>query len=216
MLEKAENVILISEVESFADTYKGLAEDIGVELKVVSEWKPIYRVNADVVILGSKHLDKLNSAYYNKVVLILKEDESPLPFVKKGISRFIYNFRNTYELAMALYCTKQIEKNGKSEKNDLYNKTLSECADQIFCLGKYEFDFIRDVFKYKQKEIYLTVSEKNYLAMWLLKHEKPVEKRIHLFNMRKKFGKDFLCDINKYGTLRRGGKKVEQFSKKAS
>ena len=53
--------------------------------------------------------------------------------------------------------------------------------------------------------IYLTDSSKKYLAQWLLNGLKDNSKRMILCNLRKKFGKDFLSDIDRFGQLK-GGK----------
>ena len=79
----------------------------------------------------------------------------------------------------------------------------SEVVD--FCYGDYDFRFDKSQFKYKGKMIYLTDSSKKYLAQWLLNGLKDNSKRMILCNLRKKFGKDFLSDIDRFGQLK-GGK----------
>ena len=97
MLIKCSKALLLSDVPSFVENYKALAEEIGVSLQVESEWNDRYRVTSEVVILGSKYLDTLNRSYYSEAVLILKEGESPAPYIKEGINRFIFNYKNNYE-----------------------------------------------------------------------------------------------------------------------
>ena len=112
MLIKCSKALLLSDVPSFAENYKALAEEIGVSLQVESEWNDRYRVTSEVVILGSKYLDTLNRSYYSEAVLILKEGESPAPYIKEGINRFIFNYKNNYELLCAFY--KQEKRQGRS------------------------------------------------------------------------------------------------------
>ena len=83
MLEKCNSALLISEVESFSETYETIARDIGVDMTVEKEWKPQYRMSKDVVILGSKYLSDLNKAYYPMAVVILKRGENPVPYIKE-------------------------------------------------------------------------------------------------------------------------------------
>ena len=103
MLRKVNKALLISDVAAFYENYEALAEDIGVNLQVEHEWNSKYRVNADVIILGSKNLESLNEAYYPKTILILKEGESPATYIKMGIMRFIFNYKNRFELLTALF-----------------------------------------------------------------------------------------------------------------
>ena len=88
MLIKCKSALLLSDVESFSKIYEMVAEEVGVELKVESDWSERYRLTEEIVILGSKYLDKLNSMYYPNAVLILKSDENPYTFMQKGITRF--------------------------------------------------------------------------------------------------------------------------------
>ena len=103
MLEKVKTALLISDRHSFFDSYRNLAGSVDVEMKVEGTWNNHYRIIEDVVIFGSGHVDEINEAYYNKSVLILKEGESPAPYIKKGIVHFIFNFQNKYELLVALF-----------------------------------------------------------------------------------------------------------------
>ena len=196
MLVKINKALLISSAAAFAERYRAIAEDIGVMLQVESEWNIRYRVTADVVILGSKHLENLNEMYYNKAILILNEDESPAPYIDKGITRFIFDYRNDFELQTALYRLEPII----SHVTDLeYDDILKHSSTMEFCCGDYDFKFLQNQFYYKGKMIYLTNAIKKYLAQWLLNGKKDNSKRMILCNLRKKFGNDFLSDVDKHG-----------------
>lgn len=202
MMHKVSKALLISDVASFYENYEALSEDIGVNLQVESEWNARYRVNADVIILGSKNLESLNKTYYPMTVLILKEGESPAPYIKMGITRFIFNYKNKFELLTALFRPDPvIIHDADSEYIDIV-KTSDVMS---FCCGNYNFRFDKSQFKYKGKVIYLTDSSKKYLAQWLLNGHKDNSKRMILCNLRKKFGKDFLSDIDRFGQIK-GGK----------
>ena len=82
---------------------------------------------------------------------------------------------------------------------------LKDCSVWNFQFGDYSFQFDKNKFTYKGKPIYLVDSQKRYLAEWLLNGHKDNSKRMVLCTMRKKFGKDFLADINRFGQLK-GGK----------
>lgn len=201
MLRKVSKALLISGVAAFYENYEALSEDIGVNLQVEPEWNARYRVNADVIILGSKNLESLNKTYYPMTVLILKEGESPAPYIKMGIMRFIFNYKNRFELLTALFRPDPV----------IVHAADSEYADIVktsdvmsFCYGDYDFRFDKSQFKYKGKMIYLTDSSKKYLAQWLLNGHKDNSKRMILCNLRKKLGEDFLSDIDRFGQLKEG------------
>lgn len=199
MLQKSRNVLLISDVENFTSMYKELALSIGVKLHAEASWHVTYRVPEDVVILGAKHLETLNPTYYSKAVLLLRPEENPVSFAKKGISRFIFDYQNQYELVMALFYEQPVIVHAQA-------KEVAECIREYgypkFEFGDYSFAFDRDVFRYKDKPIYLCESQKRFLAEWLIGGHKDNKKRMILCNLRKKFGEDFLKDVNRFGEIK--------------
>ena len=119
-----------------------------------------------------------------------------------GIVRFIFNYKNRFELLTALFRPDPVIIHATDSDYDEIIKT-SEVVD--FCCGDYDFRFDKSQFRYKGKMIYLTASSKKYLAQWLLNGLKDNSKRMILCNLRKKFGEDFLSDIDRFGQLK-GGK----------
>ena len=200
MLKKCEKVLLLSDVESFADTYTEIAQDVGVELSVSDKWSKLYRLNAEAVILGSKYLDMLNPSYYPKAVLILKEGENPGQYMQMGITRFIFDYRNRYELSLALYRAETVTLHTSSRDIE---ETIKASGVAEFCFGDYDFRFDRNHFRYKGVPIYLCDSQKAYLAEWLLNAHKDNRKRMVLCNLRKKFGSEFLSNVDRFGQIRR-------------
>lgn len=199
MLKKVSKALLLSDVLSFADNYKALASDVGVELSVEKEWNDRYRVSSDIVILGSKFLKDLNKAYYSEVVLILKEDESPAPYIKEGITRFIFNYKNNYELLCAFYKPEAVIIHASaSDLTDI----IKECNVRSYQFAEYDFRFDKNKFFYKGKPIYLADSAKRYLAEWLLNGHKDNKKRMILCNLRKRFGADFLINVDRFGNIK--------------
>lgn len=196
MLTKVNRALLISDAVAFSEYYSELAEDMGVMLHVEPEWNKRYRVSADVIIAGSKHIENINEMYYPKTIIILKEAESPVSYIEKGITRFIFDYKNNFELQTALYSTGTIiTRTIDSEYEDIVKK--SSIVD--FCHGDYEFRFKKNLFYYKGKMIYLTEATKKYLAQWLLNGKKDNSKRMLLCNLRKKYGVAFLSDVDKDG-----------------
>lgn len=199
MLLKCSSALLLTGVKNFGLLYSELAEELGVSLKVESDWNKRYRITEEVVICGSKFLDRVNEQFYPGTTVILKSGESPLPYVKKGIENFIYDYENQYELAMAFYRKSKINiKQGTEDMRTILDSSVAVSFNE----KEYSFDFSRDEFLYSGKRIYLTSSEKLYLAEWLLRHKKDNSKRMCLFNMRKKFGNAFLKDIDRFGNVK--------------
>lgn len=199
MLIKCNSALLLTDVPSFAGMYKDIAKDALVQLKVEEDWSKSYRISQDVVIAGSKYLDKINEAYISKTVLILRSDESHASFVAKGIERFIFDYQNAQELCMAFYRPdKVIVHTNNVELTDLIKTATTNC----YQFGDYDFQFDKNSFKYKGKGIYLCKSQQKYLAEWLLYGNKDNKKRTILFALRKKFGQDFLKDVDRHGVLK--------------
>jgi hypothetical protein len=64
--------------------------------------------------------------------------------------------------------------------------------------GEYKFFFLGGKFFWREKEVYLTSSEKLFLFRWLvLGDEVDKSQWYYLRNMRSRLGKDFLADIQK-------------------
>lgn len=204
MLRKVEKALLISDVASFSDNFSVLAEDIGVTLSVEDRWNVRYRVNAEVIIFGSKYIGCVNEMYYPISVLILKSGESPAPYIKMGITRFIFDYKNNYELICALH---KVQAEVVYVHETDYEDIISDSNIQNYCFGDYDFKFGKNQFKYKGKPIYLSHSSKKYLAEWLLNGNKDNKKRMILCNLRKRLGESFLRDVDRLGEYK--GEKYE-------
>ena len=198
MLVKCKRALLLSDVTSFSNMYRELADEVGVDLTVETDWTDKYRIKQEVVILGSKFLEKISKTYYSSVVLILKSDESPYPYIQQGITRFIFDYHNKYELFTALFKEEPIYVSYASmELKDL----VKEYNSDSFRYKDYDFDFLGDSFRYKGKALYITKAQKRYLAEWLLNGHKDNSKRMLLFDLRKKFGNDFLREVDRHGQI---------------
>lgn len=201
MLKKCKTALLLSGQPVFYEPYQQLAKSVGVDMYTEEEWSTKFRVKEDVVILGGKYLPNLNETYYDKAVIILGTDESPAPYIKMGINRFIFNYKNNYELLTALYYEEtQIV---VAKTSNTVTQSIADSGQTKFQYQDYDFKFDRGVFFYKGRQIYLTDAHKRYLAQWLLTGNKDNAKRMILCNLRKKFGEDFLSDIDRFGQPKR-------------
>lgn len=200
MLRICSDVLLLTDVENFASMYKQLAEECEVRMLVEEKWNSRYRVRQENIICGSKYLEDINVAYYPNIILILKSSENPNDFRKKGITRFIFNHKDTREL---VYAFMKIEKTiVKSADND-FKSILKESTSIVYFQGDYEFHFDTNKFFWKGEQIYLSEANKKYLADWLLNGNKDNKKRMSLYLMRERLGKDFLRDVNRFGEIRK-------------
>lgn len=153
----------------------------------------------EVVICGTKYFECINRAYYPILVLIMKPGENPFPYIKKGASRFIFDHENMFELTFALMSP---EKAILHTASDSLKDILKDSTVTSFVFGDYEFFFDKNRFIYKGKPIYMADSTKRYLAEWLLNGHKDNSKRMILCNLRKKFGAEFLKDVDRFGQLK--------------
>lgn len=201
MLRLCSKALLISGVPRFVKYISDIAKDTGVELEVADEWEKKYRLDSEVVICGSKFIDCINAVDYGKIRLVLKTNETVAPFVEKGISHFIFDYNNVKEVAFSFFVPCDDKDNKDIELSDI----MSITERKRFTEGEYDFNFATNSFKYCGVGIYLKESEKAYLAKWLFLNKKDNNKRIILFNLRKRFGKAFMQDIDRLGKYT-GGK----------
>lgn len=199
MLKKSKSALLISANDDFSSRYEALAKSVGVVLYIETEWNTRYRVKDDVVILGGKHLDNLNEAYYDKAVVILNEGESTAPYIQKGIQHFIFNYQNKFELITALFYQEPVVVRAQNMKVE---EIIKEKGVNRFVQKDYDFRFDKDVFMYKGRQIYIRRGEQKFLADWLLMGHKDNKRRTLLYNLRDRFGKDFLADIDRFGRIK--------------
>jgi hypothetical protein len=86
-------------------------------------------------------------------------------------------------------------------KDDLAKKELERLLDShkdkaAWSRLEYDFSFSDKKYIWKRREIHITPNEALFLFRWLvLNDETHKTQRFYLSNMRQKFGKDFLNDI---------------------
>lgn len=196
MLKVCSNVLLLSGVASFISHVTEIANDIETVIDVADTWNVNYRVNAEVIICGSKYIDCIGKEDYDKIRLVLKTDETVIPFIRKGITHFIFDHTNKREVAFSMFVDKEEQIN---ERPASLSDIMSEAHISLFHNDRYFFNFASDTFRFKGAGIYLRKSEKEYLARWVLMGNKDNSKRILLCKMRKRFGKDFMQDVDRKG-----------------
>lgn len=190
MLKTCSSVLLLTKDRNLSDLMQEIAFECDFRLRVESEWCKNYRVQEQIVICDSSFVKDINAAFIKDTRVVLAEGESFVAY-KDIIDSFIFDYNDIRQLYYAILVETSEEKEPKLDS-----------FGTVFLTERYSFDFTRNRFLLDGRGIYLTKSEKEYLFDWLLRGKKDNNKRIKLFNMRKKFGKDFLADINRRGEKR--------------
>ena len=162
MLRKCSNISILVSDENQKAKCKTVARQIKVEVNKTGE----------VILCDGKNLSKISHNNYDKVVLILN-NESPVTYIKEGITRFIFDFDNMYELCVAMY--------------------IDRPSETIYDLNDCYFDFSKNDFLYKGEKIFISKSQRKVLKSVLINGEKKSSSyRTIVYRLRKKFGKEFL------------------------
>ncbi len=162
MLRKCSSISILVSDENQKAKCKTVASQIKVDVNKIGE----------VILCDGKNLSKINHSNYDKVVLILN-NESPVTYIKEGITRFIFDFDNIYELCVAMY----------TDRPSLAIYDSNDCY----------FDFNRNNFLYKGEKIFISKSQREVLKSVLINGEKKSSSyRAIVCRLRKKFGKEFL------------------------
>lgn len=198
MLRICSKALVLTTVPSFSKYISDIANDLNVEIETTDVWNINYRLNADIIICGSKYIPYINVMNFDKVRLLLRTDETVSEFIEMGITHFIFDYNNIREVSFCFFVNEKEKQSDEMTVSDITYKT--KIAHLV--KGKYDFNFGTNSFKYNGIGIYLRDSEKLYLAKWLLLGKKDNDKRVLLFKMRKKFGKDFMSDVDRLGKIK--------------
>lgn len=195
MLISSKTALLLSKDTDFIARYETVAQMCNVELTVRSEWNERYRINQDVVIAEGELASLVASEYKNRLVLVFS---GSIAEMRAKADRFIFNKESLQEL---IYAFLKIDNSVKVKDTRSVTSIVISSGRSVFKEADYDFDFANSIFRYKGKEIYVSSGQKIVLAKWLLLGERGNNCYVQIHQMRKKFGKDFLSDINKYGEV---------------
>lgn len=185
MQRKCSSIILLTENHDYASFVENQAGLYDIDFTSDTVWRLSRKLKQDLILCSGKWLDEISSFLFDRVVVILKSNESPLPYIRMGIQNFIFSYKDVFQFEYIF--NKSFELPVKAEEKGLY------------CNGDYRFDFSREEFFYKGKSIYVSKAEKEYLSLWLLSGIKDNTKRYHLWNMRKRYGNGFLKEVSRTG-----------------
>ena len=196
MLRRCCSVLLLCTDDPLIERYKALGTDLSIVIRSERHWHNTFRVSEDNIVCEPAFLPLVNEKFYDRVTLLLI-GKTPAPYIKMGIEHFVFDRDNDFELICSMFTSRKIVTR-KAKSFEI----LNYCDNKVFCTLDYKFDFERGVFKYKEKPIYLADHEKKFLVEWLLMGHKDNAKRMMLCNMRKRYGSDFLKEINRYGKIK--------------
>lgn len=200
MLKTCSKFTLITEDKWIQNAYDVISRNCDLRMKVCEKWDIKNRCDDDLIVCDSFFADTISDDYTHKTVIILKEGESFVPY-RKRFDRFVFNRENKNELTYALLRIKLDFKQEIAELTTI-GSIIKEAGESVYSSGDYFFDFGNGVYKYKGKGIFLTEGNKIMLARWLLLHIKNGNARTQAYQLRRKFGADFLKDINIKGGIK--------------
>ena len=195
MLKRCSSILLLVNDTKLVERYEMLGLDLNINVRHETSWHPTFRIDCGSIICTPDFLDQINGEYISRVVVIV--NGTPAPYLKKGVERFIFDRANDYELICSMFMHGEII---TKEAKPL--EILTNCEKKTFIAGRYHFDFERSIFRYNDKPLYIKEHEKKYLIEWLLLGHKNNDKRMMLFNLRKRFGNSFLRDVDRKGKLK--------------
>lgn len=207
MLKTCRSFLLLTEDKRLQNVYEAVARNSEIRIKIMEKWDVMNRSTEDVIICDSYFADMLNEDYWFKTVVVLKQGESFVPY-RKRFDRFVFDRENKNEIAYSLVKIKLDVKREVAELTTV-GSIINECGTSVYSCGDYFFDFGNGVYKYKGNGIYLTEGNKIALAKWLLLHKKNSSTRTQAYQMRRKFGNDFLLDVNIKGGIKCQKKKKQ-------
>ena len=187
MQRKCSSIMLLTENPDYASFVEKVAKEYDVGFTTETTWRLSRKLTQDLILCSGKWVERISNLNYSRVVVILKSNESPLPYLKVGISSFIFGYKEVNQFEYIF--------------NKKFELPVKAKEEGVFIEGDYRFDFSRDDFIYKGRSIYVSRAEKEYLSIWLLSGMKDNTKRYHLWNMRKRFGKEFLKEVSRTGEL---------------
>ena len=200
MLDTCKTLLLLTDSEELAKRYEEVAFKCNVLLRWEKGWTKQYRLSSDVIVCTSEYAEMIAEEYRVKTVLVLGKDEKIGKWRWK-FDRYVFNAEDENEIVYSMLRIKPSKREVKASSPDLPT-VLRDCGETKYEEGDYYFDFTHDIFKYKGTRIYLSKGNKLILARWLFLSYKDNNTRTQVCVLRKKFGKDFLSDINAKGEMK--------------
>jgi hypothetical protein len=173
MMKLCSKLLLITKdehVEGLFITVAGILEMSGNI--VVHKRIPADISSFDVVVVD--HAEAKRESTPDNAIVILRD--SKIGSLTDKYSRFIFNYDDRREIFISFFVLDKV----------------ARTADESIQYGDCTMDFSNEKFYFKGKELYVTKKETEYLRKRFIECTNVSSMRHLLFNMRKRFGRDFL------------------------
>lgn len=177
MLRRVQSVMYIGTDQLMHKRILAVCAEENIEMKQSSALDPVLNVLNTCTVIFADVVNSRNLFSFRESVVIIRPDERIKGLIGMGYKRFLFDSTNKQEILYCLYARQ-------------YVPTPST---RKIIVGDFEGDFEEHIFKFKNNEIYLSKGEVNYLeSRFVLAKNTGTTGRVHLHNLRKRFGKEFL------------------------
>ena len=174
MLRPPSSVLLLTKDQIVQRKIFSVASSASIQLTIKAEYDK--EVQSDVVICDLTFAKKVKADKENIVILKPKES-AMLKLIEDGYCRFLFDIDNKAEvLSCLMYSGKEVD---------------------VFEAGDYVIDFTEKRMYRGSDELYISKGEFRYLIRRFVDRAgyQDSTSRVHLFRLRKRFGKDFLNNV---------------------
>lgn len=193
MLKKYSNVLVCSDSEYLKSRYEEVAERLGVTIN--TRYNSVYVHNYERIIADSESVGMIPVCYMDKVCIVLRSGEDFLP-LSRNVTSFVFCLQDDREVERSLY---RVLDDCPEYSDISLTEEIEGVANPVFTTDRCKLDFAHGVYTYDDERISISPAQSIYLARWLLHGKKDASKRKHLFDLRQKYGKDFLANVDRYG-----------------
>lgn len=193
MLKKCSNVLVCSDSEYLKSRYEEIAERLGITIS--TRYNNTYVHNYERIITDSGSLAQIPVCYSDRICIVLHADEDFIP-LSRDVTSFVFCLQDDREVERSLY---RILDDCPGYVSLSLTEEIDGVANPVFTDGRCTLDFGHGIYTYNEERISISPAQSVYLARWLLHGKKDSSKRKHLFDLRLKYGKDFLADVDRRG-----------------
>lgn len=172
MMKLCSKLLLLTSDTSIEGSFVTAASKLGMSSNIlVAKRMPHGVVNYDVIVVDFTEAKKESTP--SSAIVLLKDRK--IGKLTDKYSRFIFNAEDPREIFLSFFVP-----------------DTGSVTEKVITYGCVTLDFTEDKYFLDGKEIYIRKKEKEYLRRRFLLRENVSDMRHLLFNMRQRFGRDFL------------------------
>lgn len=194
MLATGKTVLLLSQDIVFIERYQEIAKVCDFTLEVRNKWYDTFRSDHDVIVADTDFIKHVSVVYRDKLVAVYSGSHNDMYNIA---DRFIFNKDSIPELMYSVMKIKVMDKPVSDRAT-----AILKAGKGTFITDKYNFDFASNTYVADGVPVHFTDGQATALAKWLLLGIKDNNCNVQLHALRKKLGREFLSDINKFGEVR--------------